>query len=215
VTRGGSGGAADEADEDALAVEAAFGDDVGVARVFGVENGDAGAENEALEGGVGLVDEGGDDVAGAGLARFEDGEIAVADMGVDHRIAADAEGPELGGTVLRQAEKGGVDLHGLVGALLGGDGVAGGDAAVDGDGEELGLDETGAEAPGAAVDLLDGAFLREGAEMVHGGVLAGVAELALDVAGAGRHAAFALHGADEIENGFLFFAEHGRWYVFV
>jgi hypothetical protein len=81
--------------------------------------------------------------------------------------------------------------------------------SVDGDREELGLDSPRFEPPGAAVDLLDRALFGERAEVVHGGVLAGVAELALDVAGAGRYAALGLHGADEIENGFLFFAEHG------
>ena len=203
-----SGLAADEADEHALAGEVVLGVDIGVAFVGGAEHGFAVDVHEAFEGGGGFVDEGGDDVAGAGLAAFEHGEVSIEDMGFDHGIAADAQGPEGEAWGGRQPEDGGVDAEGFVGRLFLQGREAGGDAAVDGQFEEVGLNFPGAQAPGAIGELLDHALGGEGAEVAHDGVLAGELKLPLDSPCGGGDAVGFLEGAEEIEDGLLALGQH-------
>jgi hypothetical protein len=198
--------AADEADEDALAFEA-VGDDVGEARVGSAEDSAAAFDDVAFERGGRAVDQGGDDVAGFGFTGFEEGEVAVHDVGVDHGVAADDEGPIF--FARGKAEEGGIDGDGFEGLLFTQVSVTGGDGAVDVDFSEVRLDFAAFHAPGAMDELFDEAAFGEGAEVLDGGCLAGEAEVFGDLAGGGRHAFARLEFAQIIEDGFLFLGEHG------
>jgi hypothetical protein len=197
----------DESDDDALRFQTVSGDDVGVALIGGAEEKAAVLADEALERGLGVVDEGGDDVAGASFATFEGDEVAVEDVGVDHRIAADAEEPEVMRAGATHAEESGIDGDGFVGRLLLHGGEASGDGAVDGRVEEMRLHAGGFEAPFSVGEFFELLLISEGAEVAHDGGLAGV-ELAADLARGGGHAVDALVLFDEIEDLILAFGEH-------
>ena len=84
------GGLPEQCDEDALDDEFLSRDEVRVVGVFSAEEGFSFFHDEAFEGGF-TVDEGGDDVSFAGFTEFEDHRVAIADVGVDHRVATDFE----------------------------------------------------------------------------------------------------------------------------
>ena len=193
-----------------MGFEAARGNDVGVADVGGAENEAAAFAHETFEGRFGVVDEGGDDVAGSRFATFEGDEVAVEDVSVDHGIAAHAEKPKVIGAGATDAEEGRIDGDGFVGRLLLHGGQTGGDGAVDGRFEEVGLDAGGFEAPFTVGEFLELAFFGEGAEVAHDGGLAGF-ELATDLARGRGDAVRALVGFNEVENLVLAFGEHGTF----
>src|SRR5262245_32681304 len=85
--------AADEGEEDALDTDARSLEDERVVRGIAGLEADAGpVPVEALERGLGIVDERDDDLAfGGRRLAADDHEIAVPDVIVDHRVAADAE----------------------------------------------------------------------------------------------------------------------------
>lgn len=200
----------EEADHHALNDEFGGGEEVGVARIFGAEEGAAALDQETFQRGF-AVDESGDDGTGAWVARRKEDRVAVEDVGPGHGIAADAEGEEAGAG--GDAEGGGVDGDVAVGFLFGGGGEAGGDGAVKGDFEQRGTEgggEGGQVTAGFAGVVLEGALAGEGAEVVDGGGLAGEAEMGLDLARGGRVAVAALVIADETEDLALAGGEFGR-----
>lgn len=174
----GLGGVAQEGDEDALDDEFVGGDKVREVGVFSLKVGFSFVGDVAFECGF-AIDEGGDDFVVSWLASFEDDGIAVTDVGVDHGIAADAEGE--GFSFSGDAE--GLDIDGEAAflLLLGVFRKAGGDLAVDGDVADFLTIEFFGEDDGAcfAGKAEDGAFFFEGAEVTHGGSLAGEAEVVL------------------------------------
>lgn len=189
---------ADQGEEDALDDELAGGNEVGVGGVFGLEVGAARLDDVAFEGGF-AIDEGGDDVVAAGFLDFHDDVVAIEDVGIDHGVAADAEGEGAGG--FGNAE--GIDVDGDGAFLFGFDigGVASGDGAEDGDVENFGAVEVFGEDDGAShvgVTLDDALFL-QGAEVAHGGGLAGEAEVPLDFPRGGHDAVFALVLPEKVE----------------
>lgn len=182
---------AHECDEYALDDEFAGGNEVRVIGVFRPEEGLAFFDEVALEGGF-AVDQGGDDVALAGFALFENNRIAVADVGIDHGVAADLEGE--GFCVAMDAEGGGVDADRAF--ALGCDvlGHAGCDVAVDGDIADFSAVELVGENDGAsfAWQALDHALAFEGAQVAHGGRLAREPEVVLNFPSGGHQAAATL-----------------------
>ncbi len=125
-----SGLLAEKADHHALNDELRGGEEIGVARIFGAEEGAAALDEETFQSGF-AVDESGDDGAGSRVARREEHGVAVEDIGAGHGIAADAEGEKAGAG--GDAEGGGINGDVAVGLLFGGGGKAGGDGAVEGD----------------------------------------------------------------------------------
>ncbi len=210
--RGGScsGLLAEEADHHALNDEFGGGEEVGIARIFGAEEGAAALDEETFQSGF-AVDEGGDDGTWARVARSEEDGVAVENMGAGHGIAADAEGEKAGAG--GDAEGGGVDGDVAVGLLFGGGGEAGGDGAVEGnfkEGSAEGGGEGGQVAAGFAGVMVEGALAGKGAEVVDGGGLAGETEMGLDLARSGWVAVVALVIADEAEDLALASGEFGR-----
>ena len=196
-----SGGVADEGDEHALDDEFAGGDQVGVVGIFRPQEGFAAIQQVAFEGGF-AIDEGGDDIAFAGFTLFQNDGVAIADVGIDHGIAAHPQGKGAAGT----ANAEGSDVDGDAALAQGFDvlGAARGDAAVDGDIDDLGAVEFIGEddRTGLAGESLNDALALDGAEVAHGGGLAGEAEVMLDFAG-GRHDPGGVLGHAEVIDDFL------------
>lgn len=155
--------------------------------------------DEALESGF-SIDEGGDDVTVAWFAFFEDDGVAIADVGVDHGLAADAEGEGVAFTA--DADGGDIDREATFLFLLGGFGVASGDGAVDGDVTDFLAVEVFGENDGASFsgEALDDAFFLKGAEVAHRGCLAGESEVVLDFAGGGHDAGLVVSLAEVVED---------------
>ena len=208
---GGLAGFSEEGDEDALDDKFLGGNEVGEVGVFGAEEGFAALEHVALKGGF-AIDECGDNVAFAGFAAFEDNGVAVADVGVDHGFAADMEGKGLG--AWRDAECGDVDGDGTLAFGFDVLGHAGGNVAVDGDVDDFAAIEFVRKDDGAGLagDALDHTFAFEGAQVAHGGGLAGKAEGVLDLAGGGHDAGLALGLAEVIEDFLLAVGEVVAWH---
>jgi hypothetical protein len=189
---------ADEGEEDALDGEFAGGNEVGVGGVFRLKVGATGFDDVAFECGF-AVDEGGDDVVAAGFLDFEDDVVAIEDVGIDHGVTPDAEGEGAGGA----GDAEGIDVDGDGAFLLGFDvdGVACGNGAEDRDVEDFGAVEVFGEDDGAGhVGVaLDDAFFLEGAEVAHGGGLAGEAEVPLDFTCGGHDAIFTLVLPEKVE----------------
>ena len=136
-----------------------------------------------------------------GRAGFDDDGVAVVDIGVDHGVAADAEGEGFRSTTTGAGRDG--DLHrvedagglGVVGETGGdgagelhvfeGDGIVAGafvaDDGLRGVAEDFGDDLVGA---GGTGDALEDAFALEGLEVTVDAVGGGEAELGLDIADA-------------------------------
>ena len=88
---GASRGVAEQGDEDPLDDEFAGGNQVGILGVGGAEERMSFFDQIAFEGGF-AIDQRGHDVPFAGFPEFENHGIAMADMGIDHRVAAHFEG---------------------------------------------------------------------------------------------------------------------------
>lgn len=177
------------------------GDEIGEIFIFRLEVGFAFLGNETFEGGF-TIDEGGDDIAVAGFAFFEDDGIAIADVGVDHGFATDAEGE---GFVFATAAEG-VDVDGEAALGFGSGSVAeaGGNATIDGDVADFLAVKFLWENHGAgfAWDALDDAFFLKRPEVAHRGGLAGETEVVLKLPSA-RHQAGGTAGFVEIFEDFL------------
>lgn len=176
------------------------GEEVGVAGVFGVEEGAAALDEETFESGF-AVDEGGDDVARARFAGGEEDDVVFDDMGAEHGVAADAQSEKLG--VGADAEGSGVDGDVAVGFLFVGGGESGGDHTVEGDADEGAVARMVGgveEAAGLAGEAVERAFLGERIDVALDGEGAGETEMFLDFAEHGGDAVFALVSLDEIED---------------
>ena len=203
--------AADQGDHDALDLEFLLRDEVGVAGIFGAQKGFAALHEEGFEGDL-AVDEGGHDVAGARLeAVFDDDDVVINDVFADHGIAVDLEAESACGRLDAKGVHVNEDaaflfLGGVVGA-------AGGNGAVDGDGDDAGGKGARGEGRGARGDDLEGAgaagevfeeaFVQEGLDMAEGGVGAAEAEMRGDVAQRWGEPVGVLFPADEIQDLFL------------
>ncbi len=177
------------------------GDEIGEIFIFRLEVGFTFLGNETFEGGF-AIDEGGDDIAVAGFAFFEDDGITIANVGVDHGFAADAEGK--GFVFTAAAERGDVDGETAFGFGLGTIAEAGGDAAVDRDVADFFAIQFLRENDGAgfARDALDDAFFLKRSEVAHGSGLAGETEVVLKFPSA-RHQAGGAAGLVEIFEDFF------------
>src|SRR5208283_2717406 len=203
------GAPADQPHQDALRLQPPLGHDVAVAPVRRAQHGAPAQVHEPLQRRGGLIHEGRDDVALARLAPLEHRKVAVQDVGVDHRVAMDAQRPDPVGPRPADAEDGGIDGDRLVGRLLLHRRQPRRDRAEDGHLEELRLHGGGLEAPGAARQLLDLPLVGQGAQVADHGRLAAKAEPALDLPGGRRHALLPLELPDEVEDLLLALGQHG------
>ena len=202
-------GGAEEADHEALDEELGGGEEVGVAGVGGAEEGAAALHEEVFEGGL-AVDEGGDDLAWAGVAGGEEDGVAVENVGVDHGVAAHAQGKQ--GDAGREAVGGGIDGEDRIGFLFGGGGGASGNGTVEGDVAErmggAGEGGGGGEGAGFAGVAVEHAFSGEGGEVAGDGEGAGETEVGLDLANGGENAGLVALALHEVEHGLLAGRKH-------
>lgn len=198
---------AEQTDHDALNGEFGGREEIGVAGIFRAKEGAAALGEKTFEGRF-AVDEGGDDVTWTGFAWSEEDDVVFDDVGVDHGIAADAQGEEIG--VGAETESRRVDGDGAFGFLFVGGGKAGWNHAIERDAKERGVAGMVAgmeEAAGFAGEAVERAFLREGIDVALDGEGAGEAEVFLDFAERRGDALFALRGLNKIEDLLLSFSE--------
>ena len=178
-------------DENALDDQLPGWQQVGIIRVFSTQEGLSMVHQVALQSGF-AIDQRGDDVAFPGLAEFENHGVSVADVGVDHGIAADFEGEGAG--VARDSQRGDVDRNAALSLVLDVLGHAGGDVAVDRDVEDFSAVQFFRENDGARFsgESLDDAFAFERAQVAHGRGLAGKPKVALDLTGRWHEAGLTL-----------------------
>jgi len=179
-------------------------DEIGVAGIFRAQVGFALLQDEGLEGDL-AVNERGHDVAGARLdAVLDNGDVAIDDAFAEHGIAADFEAEGPGGGF--NAE--GIDINQDAAFLLLGGvfGPAGGDGAVDGNGDDAwpgavgGIGTDHLKGAGAAGKLLQKALGAEGLDVAKGGVGAAEAEMRGDFAQGGGQPFGVLFVLDEIQD---------------
>ena len=147
------------------------------------------------------IDEGDDDFAGFGVVLgADDDEIAFADAGVDHRVAMDLEGEDF------LARKFLGQIEGAFDVFLGKQRAAGGDAAKDRHGRELGAEDfrpiVRDESARFARQFFEVAFCFQRAEVIAGGAGGAIAERAADFADGGR-AAGAADAIEDVRQQFL------------
>ena len=190
---------AEEGDHHALDDKLAGGNEVRIPGMLRAEEGAAVFDEVALQGGF-AVDEGGDDVMVARFAAFEDDGITIADVGVDHRVAADFQGE---GIPLASNPKGSdIDGKATFLFLLLILPETGGNAPVNRDVADFGAIKILGEndCAGFAGQALDHAFFLKGPEMAHRRRLAGEAKVMLDLARLRHDAGFALRFAEVVED---------------
>jgi hypothetical protein len=146
------------------------------------------------------------------FAPLECDEIAVHNIGPDHRITRHPPKPELGGAGRFHPEHRRIDPQRFLHLLLLHRGSPRRDRAIHGHLKQVPLHGGGFEAPFSVGEFLQLRFLRERLEVPQNRRLRR-AELPRDLAGRGRHGVDALILADKIQNLFLTFGEHGEdWF---
>lgn len=155
---------AQQTDHHALDDELGGGQQVGIAGIFGTKKRVPSIDEETFQRGF-AVNQGGDDVARAGLTWSKKHGVPLDDIGVDHRIAAHAQGEEFG--IGPDAERGGVDAHIAIRFLFGGGRQAGRDGPIKRDVRQRTAlrVEIRDQTAGLTIETLQRALGREGIEM--------------------------------------------------